>query len=213
MFKTLHPSAKSGNARLCRTWRLWGGTLAGWANTVGSAAYAHQTSPGENHRMSRTRISIRRPSAVAVAIIGAGTLIAYALLAAVQILVWNPLAAVPGTGLAQIYSEVAAAGESMGAGRVIAFLAVGPLAALALLVAVWRRPVRQARNVAVLYLLLALGAPATFWASFGPAVALADTYFVSGGDHSPWTVPLYLASGLAVVALIGHVAWTRSHRQ
>jgi hypothetical protein len=78
-------------------------------------------------------MSIRRPSAVAVAIIGAGTLFAYALLAAVQILVWNPLAAVPGAGLAQIYSEVAAAGESMGAGRVIAFLAVGPLAALALL--------------------------------------------------------------------------------
>jgi hypothetical protein len=158
-------------------------------------------------------MSIRRPSAVAVAIIGAGTSIAYALLAAVQILVWNPLAAVPGAGLAQIYSEVAAAGESMGAGSVIAFLAVGPLASLALMVGVWRRPDRQARNVAVLYLLLlALGAPATFWASFGPAVALADTYFVSGGDHSPWTVPLYLVSGLAVVALIGHVAWTRSHR-
>lgn len=111
-------------------------------------------------------------------------MLAYALLAAVQILVWNPLAAVPGVGLDQIFAEVAAAGESMGAGMVIAFLAVGPLAALALLVGVGRRPDRRACVVGILFLvLLALGTPAHFWANFGPAVALADTYFVSGRDH------------------------------
>ena len=77
--------------------------------------------------------STRRLSARAVALIGTGAVVAYALLAAVQILVWNPQAAVPGVGLAQIYADVAATGESMAAGMVIAFLAVGPLLAIALL--------------------------------------------------------------------------------
>ena len=78
--------------------------------------------------------STRRLSARAVALIGTGAVVAYALLAAVQILVWNPQAAVPGVGLDQIYADVAATGESMAAGMVIAFLAVGPLLAIALLV-------------------------------------------------------------------------------
>lgn len=77
--------------------------------------------------------STRRLSARAVALIGTGAVVAYALLAAVQILVWNPQAAVPGVGLDQIYADVAATGESMAAGMVIAFLAVGPLLAIALL--------------------------------------------------------------------------------
>lgn len=158
--------------------------------------------------------SMRLPSARAVALGGTGAVVAYALLAAVQILVWNPLAAVPGIGLNQIYGEVAAAGESMAAGMVIAFLVVGPLLALALLIGVWRRPEGRASVVGVPYLmLLALGAPAYFWSSFGPAVALADTFFVGGGDHSPWSVPLYVTSGLAVLALVGQVVWNRSRRQ
>ena len=163
--------------------------------------------------MAQAGNTIRFPRAVAVAIVGAAAVVAYALLAALQILVWNPQAAVPGAKLDQIYAEVAAAGESMGAGTVIALLAVGPLIALALLGAVGRRPDRKAKEVGVPFLaLLALGAPALFWAEIGPAVALADTYFVSGGDHSPWSVPLYLASGLAVIALVG-LAFHSSRRQ
>ena len=93
---------------------------------------------------------------------GGGT----ALLAAVQILVWNPQAAVPGVGLDQIYADVAATGESMAAGMVIAFLAVGPLLAIALLVGAWRRPEGRASVVGVPFLvLLALGAPAYFSAA------------------------------------------------
>ena len=61
--------------------------------------------------------------------------------------------------------------------------------------------------------LLALGAPAYFWANFGPGMALADTFFVSGGDHSPWSAPLYVTSGLAVLARVGQVVWNRSSRQ
>lgn len=170
--------------------------------------------PGKEQGMTPAMNSTRRLSARAVALIGTGAVVAYALLAAVQILVWNPQAAVPGVGLDQIYADVAATGESMAAGMVIAFLAVGPLLAIALLVGAWRRPEGRARVVGVPFLvLLALGAPAYFWANFGPGMALADTFFVSGGDHSAWSAPLYVTSGLAVLALVGHVVWNRSSRQ
>lgn len=81
-----------------------------------------------------------RMRAMTFAVIGSAVVVAYTSLAAVQILMLNPLAAVPGLGLAQVYQEVAAAGESMGTGLVIVFLALGPLMAFALLVGVWRRP-------------------------------------------------------------------------
>ena len=149
--------------------------------------------------MSRAVNPMRRVRAVTVAVVGSGAVVVYAFLAAVQILVLNPLAAVLGAGLDRIFAGVAAAGQSMSTGLVIFFLAVGPLIAIAVLVAAWRRPGRQARLVAVCYLmLLGVGASAYFWASFGPGIALADTYFISGGDHSAWAVGLYATSGLAV---------------
>lgn len=139
----------------------------------------------------------------AVAVVGTVLVIAYALLALVQILVLNPLAAVPGAGLGEIYDGVAAAGESMSVPGVVVCLAVGPAIAFGLLRRVWRGPEVQTRGVVAAYLaLLALGAVAYFWASFGPGMSLADTYGISGGDHSPWAVPLHVTSGVGFVALI-----------
>jgi hypothetical protein len=53
--------------------------------------------------------------------------------------------------------------------------------------------------------MIVLGTPAYFFASFGPGMSLADTYPISGGDHSPWARPLYAASALALLALVGVV--------
>lgn len=39
-------------------------------------------------------------------------------------------------------------------------------------------------------------------ASFGPGMALADTFLISGGNHSLWYLPLYAVSALAFVAVI-----------
>lgn len=148
----------------------------------------------------------RRLRSRVVAIVGTVVVVAYALVAAVQILVLNPLAAVPGVELSQIYADVAAAGESMDAPLVLAGLAVGPAVAIALLVRTWRRPDGEARIVVVQYLaLVALGAFGYFWASFGPGMALADTYGISGGDHSPWAAPLQAASGVAFVVFLMRV--------
>lgn len=74
-----------------------------------------------------------------IAALGTLAVVAYAALAAVQILVLNPLAAVPGrTGM-----------------------------------------------------------------------ALADSFGISGGDHAPWALPLYIASALALVALVTLAVWPR----
>ena len=212
----------SANCRLCSLVATSANAAAGACGSDRGQAGAYSRRqrrtanrcPGKEQGMTPAMNSTRRLSARAVALIGTGAVVAYALLAAVQILVWNPQAAVPGVGLDQIYADVAATGESMAAGMVIAFLAVGPLLAIALLVGAWRRPEGRASVVGVPFLvLLALGAPAYFWANFGPGMALADTFFVSGGDHSAWSAPLYVTSGLAVLALVGHVVWNRSSRQ
>ena len=153
--------------------------------------------------MSRSGEGPRRRRPIVVAVIGTVVVVAYALLAAVQILVLNPLAAVPGAELSQIYADVSAAGESMGAPLVLAGLAVGPVVAVGLLLRTRRRPDGEARIVAVQYLaLVALGAFGYFWASFGPGMALADTYGISGGDHSPWATPLQAVSGVAFVVFL-----------
>ena len=69
-----------------------------------------------------------------IALIGTGLVSAYALVAGLQILVWNPQAAVPGMALDEIWRVTA---ESQGGfDRVIVpiLLAIGPALALALLV-------------------------------------------------------------------------------
>lgn len=56
--------------------------------------------------------------------------------------------------------------------------------------------------------LLVLGAPAYVVASFPAGMSLADTYAISGGDHSPWASPLFAISlaalllGIALVAML-----------
>lgn len=143
---------------------------------------------------------------VVVACIGTLVVWAYAGLALAQVLILNPLAAVPGESLTQIIRDVEAAGESFGVWLVVVCLVLGPAAAVVALVRA--RSATGAVPVAVVYLgLLALGALAYFWASFGPGMALADTYFIAGGDYSPWGRLLYAVSGAALVALLALVAW------
>lgn len=138
--------------------------------------------------------------AVALAIAGTALVILYALWAGIQILVLNPLAAVPGSTLAQIRVDLENAGETFAEAYVIGILAVGVvLAAIALVsVALWKGATPA--STALMYCgILALGAFGYFWASFGPGMSLADTYAISGGDVSPWALPLYIVSVLALM--------------
>ena len=141
----------------------------------------------------------------AAIVAGAGFLLvlAYAVLAVVQILILNPLAAVPGRTLEQIHADLTARNESLAIPFVFFELAIGPLLAGVLLWLALMGRQRSALKSAVFALvLLGLGPLVYFFASFGAGMSLADTYGISGGDHSPWAGPLYVTSLLAWVALL-----------
>ncbi|UNK71235.1 hypothetical protein [Microbacterium sp. H1-D42] len=138
-----------------------------------------------------------------VAMIGVAVVTAYAALAAVQILVLNPLAAVPGAQLGAIYAEMAAAGETMPVVQTLVFLALGVVIAVVVAVLSIRSRLDALVTALLFCIVLALGVPAYFVASFGPGMNLADTFAISGADGSPWAAPLYIVSLLASGAIVG----------
>lgn len=143
----------------------------------------------------------KRPAVIA-SIVAFLVVTAYSAWALVQILVLNPLAAVPGVSLEQIYAEVDAAGQSMDVWLVAVFLAIGPLAMLATLVLAVLHPLPRWLPAVAGLSLLTVGPLVYWWASIAPSMGLADTYFISGGDHSPWAWPLVAVSVLALVVLV-----------
>lgn len=139
-------------------------------------------------------------SARVVGVVGFVLVVAYATTAALQILVWNPLAAAPGETLEEIYGFLAASGEQFSVPMVLGYLAIGPLFALAPLILSWWHGA-GARGVAAAYCgLLAAGALGYFMAAFGPGMSLADAYGISGGDHTPVGLILGVVSLVALVA-------------
>lgn len=138
---------------------------------------------------------------LAIALVGTAAVAIYATVAALQIVVLNPLAGAPGLSLEQIHADMAAMNESPGTAGVLIFLGLGVTLALGVLVLLVRRADATPRVAAYAYLLmLALGAPVYFVASFGPGMSLSDTYPISGADHTPWGAVLY---GVSLLALIG----------
>lgn len=139
-----------------------------------------RTTPGIPARLG-TRLS---------ALLAALTLTTALVVAVLHLLVWNPMAKVPGLGLAEIYAELAARGEhpSLGMGFVLAWAAMWlPLVLLFLAVAVVgpRGPLRNlderrvARSALTGLALLGFG---VFVAGFNLGMSLADAFMISGGD-------------------------------
>ncbi len=144
-------------------------------------------------------------STMKVAALGVLAVVVYAAWAAVQILVSNPLAAVPGADLDTIYAEMDAVGETMPVGSTLFWLGFG--VAIAVTVAIIAVTSRAGATLTAMLMLivLAFGAPGYFAASFAPGMSIADAFMTGGGDHSPWSWPLYaisLLSAIAVVALL-----------
>lgn len=143
----------------------------------------------------------RRP--VVAATWGLAAVAAYAVAGVLQILVWNPLAAVPGATLGEIRADMARAQEPLSASWVVGWAGIGLLlAALVLRVTVVRRTIRVNLVVAMYLVLVVFAAPGHIFVAFGPGMSLADTFMISGGDHAPWGGVLYLFSAAALVALI-----------
>lgn len=139
-------------------------------------------------------------------VLGTAAVTAYALIGILTILVLNPLAAVPGSDLAQINETMRAANESMAPIFVCVTLLLGPIGAVIIAAVAWTRN-RRAGSLAVTYLVILLfGAPAYMMASFPAGMGLADTYGISGADYAPTGYVLYLVSCAAGIALLVTVA-------
>lgn len=148
---------------------------------------------GGGQRSALHRVLFALPFTLgALAVVGAGAL---------HIWVWNPLAAMPGRSLEQIYSAMRAAGESPDVVGVLAWAVFWGVSALAppVLSAIPRiAPFFTAHRIAVLGL-LTIGGAATFhvWAGFGMGMSLADAFGDSGGDAA--------VSG-PIIAILGQIA-------
>lgn len=128
---------------------------------------------------------------------------AYAIVGVLQILVWNPLAAVPGATLGQIRADMARANEHLTGTGVVIWAGIGiALAAVVLLVAALRKTSRVGPVIAAYLVLLVFAAPGHLFVGFGPGMSLADTFMISGADHAPWGLVLYGVSAAALAGLI-----------
>lgn len=138
-----------------------------------------------------------------VAVTGVVVVTVYAALMALDALVLDPLAAVPGRSLAEVHAGVEATGGSVGqaVAAVLVVAAVG--VALAVLVAVLAlQDGLPAPTIAVLHLgLVVLGAFATFLTTFFLGPGVADAFGTAGGTHSPWVAVLAGTSLVALVAI------------
>ena len=108
-----------------------------------------------------------RSATVALAIAGTVLVLLYAALAAAQILVLNPLAAVPGMSLEQIWAEIDALNGTSSVVLTAIPLGLGVALAITLLVLLtWQRDTTLLAAAFAYLGMLALGAPAVFMASF-----------------------------------------------
>ncbi|WEK61078.1 MAG: hypothetical protein P0Y60_17515 [Candidatus Microbacterium colombiense] len=148
-----------------------------------------------------------------ISIAGVVAVIAYAALAAAQILVLNPLAAAPGLTLDQIHAEMSDASESLRPDVVLFILGVGVALSIGVaVISIVRKAPPIVPAMSMLGLLM-LGTFGYFVASFGAGMALADTFGISGAEYSPWAMPLYLVSVLAALtAAVGGVLHVRRAR-
>jgi hypothetical protein len=140
-----------------------------------------------------------------VAVVGVGLVTVYAAILLLQSLVFDPLAAVPGQSLAQIHAHLLRDGADVRTDEVVVAVAAAVGAGLAVGAAILGLRQRFPPVVmALMFLvLLAFGAPITFATGFGLGMDVADSYGVSGGDHTLWAPALYLTS---VASFVGAVA-------
>lgn len=128
---------------------------------------------------------------------------AYAWIGAMQILVWNPMAAVPGMTLDEIKTAMSAANEPLAEAHVYVWAAIGVCLALGFgMYGVLKVPDLPWTIARWFLVILVLGTPTYFFASFNPGMSIADAFATSGGDHAPWSRILYGISLLALITLM-----------
>jgi hypothetical protein len=145
--------------------------------------------------MGRTRI--------VVAVVGVLVVTLYAALLAVQELVLDPLAAVPGTSLGAIHTHLERQGFDV-RGDVVAVLVTASIGVvLSIVVATVTLRTRVGPHLVVAWMLgiIAAGAVPFFVAGFQLGMDVADGYGVGGGAHTVWAGVLLVTSAVALVAI------------
>ena len=154
---------------------------------------------------------VHRPNlAVGIAGIAFALTVAYSIAGSLQVLVWNPKAAVPGATLEEIAAAMARANETLAVPLVVTWAATGILLAAGVFVAALARQLPGGAAAKLGLATIALGAPSHWFASFPAGMGLADTFATSGGDHAPWGMVLYAVSAVAFAVLLALVVRRRS---
>ncbi|MGN6408860.1 MAG: hypothetical protein ACTHMH_10970 [Curtobacterium sp.] len=134
---------------------------------------------------------------------GVAVVALYAALLAIQALVLDPLAAVPGATLAEIHAHLEREGFAVGTDTavVVGIALVGVALAVGLGTSLVVTRARPFVTVAVLLGVVALGGPMTWWSGFWLGMDVADAYGVDGGAHTPWAGVLLVTSAIALAAI------------
>lgn len=147
----------------------------------------------------RPRLDDQQRRVVPIVVLGVLVTAAYALVGALQILVWNPLAAVPGMGLQEIKAAMASANEPLVESPVYFWAVGGPvLALIAGAFSIVKFPDLPWMVFRFFLLIIMLGMPTYLFVSFGPGMSIADAFATTGEDRTPWSRILY---GLSLLAL------------
>lgn len=160
----------------------------------------------------KDRTAVRRRR-VPVAVLGAAAVIAVVVVGAIDLLVWNPEAKVPGTDLATIYALMASRdGFSLTTTAVLIgiWALFWSLAALIVLAAAAhpRAAALTPRRLAIVLLGLVGGAIFfRFFAGFGIGMSIADSFMTSGGDVSVVSAVLPYVGQLALAGAAVAFGW------
>ncbi|PPI27261.1 hypothetical protein [Rathayibacter sp. AY1B5] len=154
-----------------------------------------------------------RAQRLPVALAGLALVAGITVVGAVDLLVWNPQAKVPGVALTEIYATMAERdGFELGSHAiwVTGWAAFWTAAAIVVTVGalVGRRSPLTPRRIAVLMLALVAGAVVfRFFAGFGFGMSVADTFVTSGGDGSLVSAVLPPLGQLALAGAAIAVGW------
>lgn len=154
-----------------------------------------------------------RRQRVPVALAGAAVVVAVAVIGAIDLLVWNPLAKVPALPLDAIYGEmVVRDGFDIGTNVlwVVGWAAFWITAAIVVvaMACIGRLSTFTPRRVVVVMLVL-IGAAifCRFFAGFGFGMSIADTFDTNGGDGSFVSALLPYVGQLALAGAVIAVGW------
>lgn len=116
-----------------------------------------------------TALNKQQRHLVPIVLVGVLTTAAYALIGALQILVWNPTVAVPGMSHKEIKTVMSSANEPLVEAPVYAWALVGPTLVLAVgTFSIMKFPDRPWRITRFFLIMIMLGRPTYYFFSFNP---------------------------------------------